>query len=346
MMRETILPKRERVLLLVMNSNKKQIQKLKFWHWVLIVSALLLFISAVLSILTSQEQLKISKNEEGFSNFDRSNSTFKNIYFSGIELSLPDFFRVFSIEEETNVAELLANRIINEKKLLIHETIPNYWTSDTAELAKSEYEKNFTFVEFSEGEKSDLNIIKNEAIKVCQNFYSKYQVGENLQVKEDEIVYLNNDDEQHEVDQKDAKIMIIPLSYNLDGFDLFFQNEGEYPFMCKVSNKYVAEKIVFKDLFYNFKPIAELSPISIDQAVSNIKKGDGAIIKAESQIVNIIDLSWINEANLYSVEIDYRYDEKLKIAYPFYKFKAKLTNSGGINIEAVIITPAVKTAKE
>jgi len=49
---------------------------------------------------------------------------------------------------------------------------------------------------------------------------------------------------------------------------------------------------------------------------------------------------------LYSVSIEYRYDEELKIAYPFYKFKAKLINSAGINIEAVIITPAVETANK
>lgn len=345
-MRETTLLKSGRGLLLVMNSNKKQIQKLKFWHWIIIISAFSLIVSATLSILTNKEQLKISKNEEVFSNFDKSNSTFKNIYFSGLEPSLPDLFRIFIIEEDLNVAELLANKIINEKKLLIHETIPNYWTSDTAELAKSEYEKNFTFVEFSEGEKSDLNIIKDEAIRVCQNFYSKYQVGDNLKVSEENIIYLGGDIHLYEVEEKDAEVAYVPLSYYLDGYSLFYQNEPDYPFLCKVNNDYIAETVVFKNLFYNFKPIAELPPISIDQAISNIKKGDGAIIKAESQIVNIIDLSWINEANLYSVEIDYRYDEKLKIAYPFYKFKAKLTNSGGINIEAVIITPAVKTAKE
>jgi hypothetical protein len=49
---------------------------------------------------------------------------------------------------------------------------------------------------------------------------------------------------------------------------------------------------------------------------------------------------------LYAVEIEYRYDSELKIAYPFYKFSAKLTNSAGINIEAKIITPAVASAAQ
>lgn len=329
----------------VTDSKRHQL-KLRFWHYLVIFVLLTLAASAIFKVITPKAKTVAVKNETITSNYDKTKSTFKKIFFSGNKIAAPDIFNVFSLILSNSSADLLANQIINKNNLVVHETIPNYWSSENAELIKSTYESNYTFVNIINQQENDLKIIQDEAIKTCLNFYSKHNVNLKLVPQTGSIVYLSKGTEQSKVEAKDAYSMQIPLTYELDGYPVYYQNEKDYPFFCKIDNNYNIRKVVFKDFFSNFEIIDQMSPISIDQAINNIKNGTASIISAESQVAYIVDLNWINEADLYSVEIDYRYDDVLKIVYPFYKFKAKLTNSAGINIQAEIITPAIATAKD
>lgn len=259
---------------------------------------------------------------------------------------MPEFFKIYAASDKSTTAEIIANQIINEKDMIPHQSVLNYWLGNNAQLAKSTYENNYTYVEVSDLEKNDLFILKPEAIQTCLNFYTKYSAGLALIPQEKSIEFLNNEEEQEITVENEAHILQIPLTYELDGFPVFYTNESEYPFICKINNKYDLERVVFKNFFHKFEPSLKLPPLNINQAINNIKNGIVSVISAESQIVEIIDLNWINEANLYSAEIEYRYDDKLKLAYPFYRFSGKLTNSAGLNIQASLITPAVAVSKE
>lgn len=328
-------------------STHKQ-PKLKFWHYFVITMVIAMTAAIMFSIFTPKTKKIAIKNEAIITNYDKSKTTFKKISFSGQKIILPESFSVFKIAPSNSSADTLANQVINKNKMTSHPSIPNYWTSETAELSKSDYENNYTFIETTEGQKSDIKIIKDEAVKACSNFYSKYSVDLKLIPQENSIVYLSQGSgfEQNEVLEKDAYSVQIPLTYEVNGYPVFYENSKDYPFFCKIDNNYRLEKVVFKNFFYNFELTDQLASINIEQAIDNIKDGTASIISAESQIAHIVDLNWIDEADLYSVEIDYRYDDVLKIVYPFYKFKAKLTNSGGINIQAIIITPAIAAAKD
>lgn len=322
--------------------------RLKFWHYFVIIMIVAMTAAIMFSIFTPKTKKVAIKNETMITNYDKSKTTFKKIAFSGKQIALPESFSIFKIAPSNSSADTLANQIINKNKMTVHPSIPNYWTSETAELAKSDYENNYTFIETSEEQTSDIKIIKAEAVKACSNFYSKYSVDLKLIPQEDSIVYLSQGSgfEQNEVLEKDAYSAQIPLTYEVNGYPVFYESNKDYPFFCKIDNNYRLEKVVFKNFFYNFELTDQLASISIEQAIDNIKDGTASIISAESQIAHIVDLNWIDEADLYSVEIDYRYDDVLKIVYPFYKFRAKLTNSGGINIQAIIITPAIAAAKD
>lgn len=322
--------------------------KLRFWHYFTLTMFVAMFAAAMFSIFTPKIKKVAIKNEAIITNYDKSKTTFKKITFSGQEIILPETFGVFKATPSNSSAEILANQIISKNQMVSHQSIPNYWTSETTELAKSDYENSYTFIEKDTEQESDLKIIKDEAIKTCSNFYSKYNVDLKLVPQKNSVTYIGKGSgfEQNKVEEKDAYYAQIPLTYEVNGYPVFYENSKEYPFFCKVDNNYNLERVVFKNFFYNFDLTEQLAPITIEQAVNNIKNGTASIINAESQIAYIIDLNWIDEADLYSVEIDYRYDSVLKIVYPFYKFKARLTNSSGINIQAEIITPAIATAKD
>lgn len=326
--------------------SKKFATRLGFWHYLLIFVAIALTTSIVLGIITPEDKTVALKNEVVISNYDKSKSTFKKISFSGQEITLPETFAIYRATQSNSSAETLANQIINASNLVLHQNIVNYWVGENSELVKSDSEQNYTFAETMASQDNDVKIIKSHAVQTCLNFYNKYNTGLKLAVQENSIGYFDDDEEQSEVAEQDAYVLQIPLTYELDGYPVFYENEQDYPFFCKIDNTYNLRRVVFKDFFYNFETIDQMPPISIDQAINNIKNGVASIVGAESQVTYIIDLNKINEADLYSVKIDYRYDSVLKIVYPFYKFNGKLTTDEDNNIQAIIITPAVATAIE
>ena len=330
----------------VMNKKiKLQLKNIKFTQFVVGTTVVALLVAAVLRVITPQEE-KIISSQFVTENYDGSQSSFKKVVFSGIPVILPEQLNIYSAINSPGLADQLALVLINEYQMVADPEIPNYWLGEKFSLTKSNYDQNYVLNGVHEQNENDLPIILTEAISVCHNFYSKYNIDAPLVPREDAITYLNNSHEQGFVSPNEATYLHIPLTYELDGYPVFYQNKNSYPFFCRVDNFYELKRASFKDFFQEFQLVGQLKPVSIDQAVNNIKKGEASVISAQSQIAPIIDLDWIEEADLYRVEIDYRYDEKLRIAYPFYKFKAKLTNSGGINIEATIITPAIKTAQE
>lgn len=330
-----------------MENKQKQPIKINFLGIVLIATILILVLASIFSILTPKKE-KIIANDFAINNYDDTQSTFKKVSFSGNEIYIPEIFNIYQATKNTGLADDLASKIIAEYNLTADSSVENYWLSENAALSKNSYENYYVFNNVSSNKEGNNNlaISIDEAIKICQNFYSKYNFLAPLIPQKEAIVYLNNKFEQSKVDSSEASYAQIPLTYELDGYKVFFENQNSYPFLCRVNNLYNLERVIFRDFFQEFTAARQIPSISIDQAVKNIKNGKASIIDATSNIAYTLDLNWINNADLYAVKIEYRYDEKLKIAYPFYNFSAKITNAGGINIEAKIITPAVNTAKE
>jgi len=310
---------------------------------VISLSVLGLIIAGILSILTPPKETLVA-NDFAVNNYDQTQSTFKKVDFSGQEIAVPKQFNIYQAQNGTGIAEELVSRLIAEHQLPADDYKVDYWHNDRYGLAKNNFENYFVFSSAVTQEKNSVPLLTQEAIDVCLNFYNKYELLLGLEAQGEDILYLGSGFEPTAVGPEEAIVAHIPLTYQLDGYPLYFQNHDDYPFFCRVNNYYELERVVFRDFFQTFQTVREMPALSIEQAITNIKAGQASIIRAESRIVSVIDLNWIDKADLYSVKVEYRYDDELKIAYPFYNFSAKLTNSAGINIEATIITPAVASA--
>lgn len=350
----TSLQKRIRVLLHAMNNNINSPstkikpapispRRINFPLIVISLSVLGLTIAGILSILTPPKEVIVA-NDFTIDNYDRTQSTFKKVSFSGQEIEVPEQFNIYQAQNSTGTAQELVSRLIAEYQLPVDDYKADYWHNDRYGLAKNNFENYFVFSSAVTQEKNSIPLLTQEAINACLNFYNKYELLLGLQVQDEDILHFSGGFEPTTVKPEEAMVAHIPLTYQLDGYPLYFQNHSDYPFFCRVNNYYELERVVFRDFFQTWQVARQMPAISIEQAVENIRGGQASIISAESRIITTIDLNWINEADLYSVQLEYRYDEELKTAYPFYNFKAKLINSAGINIEATIITPAVASA--
>lgn len=327
------------------NNQKKTPREIKVLPILLLFTVIALLISAFLALITPKKE-KVAQTDFVTNNYDSTQSTFKKISFSGSEITLPEKMKIYKVAATLNLSDELAQKIINKYQLEETELAENYWFKDEYVLRKNTDENRYSFDLKTEENQNQVNIVSAEAIQACLNFYLKYNPELSLVAQEEDLIYLQGDVEKYQAEKDTASVLYIPLTYELDGYPVFYQNENNHPFLCRVNNNYEVERVVFKDSFYSFEPATEVDSVDLNQAIKNIQNGKASIINAESKVVEVIDLNWINEADLYSVKIEYRYDSELKIAYPFYKFQGRLTNSAGINIDAEIITPAVASATQ
>jgi len=331
------------------NKIKKQNNFLIYFSIFVLVS---LIVSAILILLTPAKE-EVLESEFVVKNYDQSETEFGQVNFTGEKIIVPERISVYRPKNNYQTAAQLAQKLINKYQLQQKENLETHWINGQYTLIERFADEEYVFYDFSQEEavSSNENIFDTEfnlesGIRVCQNFLKENDININLSAQNEFISYIGGGLEPRPTDIDQASLAIIPFSIDINGEKVFYQNEDQFPFYCTVDRQQNIHDFVFKDLFFEFEEVKELDTISIDRAISNIKAGKASIIDASSQIAEIFDLFYIKEANLYQVELEYRYDENLAIAYPFYHFKAKITNSEGLNLESDIITPAVNTAAE
>lgn len=308
--------------------------------------AVALILASILRILTPKEEQIIESNFVS-KNYNYSETEFKKVTFTGKSIDVPKTFKVLRPISNINQADLIAEQIIINYQLLQHESRENYWLNENINLIKRRSENEYVFYNYGLTEASSSSQLnKDLAIKNCKSFLEEYEVDIDIQVPEDKIQYFDEGLEPEETTLEDAAVAYIPMYLEIDQYQIFYQNENNFPFYCKTNKNSQITTFSFKDPLSKFEEVKKLNSISLDRAVNNISRGKASIIRAKSEITDIFDLTYIQRADLESVEIDYRYDNELKILYPFYKFRANIIDIDGIKIKAEIITPAVNSAQE
>ena len=328
--------------------NKEKIKKQNnLLIYLGIFVAIALIVTAILRVLTPQEE-QVIESDFVIENYDKSETTFKKVAFMGDPIELPKSFAVFRPITTENKADNLAEKIIKDFSLVQQENKKNYWVAEGYNLINRTSENEYVFYNLTETNISSqsASIDLNKAIQNCENFLQSYDVDLKMEAQKDEVIYLGEGLEPQETTIEEAVEAQIPFTQMIGDHPVFYLNEKDFPFQCAVNRNEEIRDFVFKDLLYKFEEVKELNSISIDKAVNNISNGKASIISAKSQIAEILDLTYIQRAELNSVSIDYRFDNKLQILYPFYHFQADITNIDGLNIKAEIITPAVNTAQE
>jgi predicted DNA-binding protein YlxM (UPF0122 family) len=309
--------------------------------------AVSLIIAAVLRVLTPQAD-QVLESDFVIENYDRSETTFKKVVFMGDSIEVPKTFPIYRPLTIDNQADRIAEKIIQEYSLVQHVDRDNYWIAKNYNLINRKLEHEYVFYDLSKSEIATTTAVINldDAVKSCENFFKNYDIDLDMIAQTDETIYLGEGLEPSETTIEKAVEAQIPFTQIVNSYPVFYLNEKDYPFHCAVDQTEKVKDFIFKDLLYKFEEVKELDSISLDKAVNNISKGKASIISAQSQVAEILDLTYIQRADLESVEIDYRYDNELKILYPFYHFQADIINIDGLNIKAEIITPAVNSAQE
>jgi len=119
------------------------------------------------------------------------------------------------------------------------------------------------------------------------------------------------------------------------------EKNSVYPIKVMINADLKIQKLVFPTTMIDLKTIDQKSTISVNQAVKNINNNIGSIIYSEVSWIDSGDISEITSGKMDRVQLEYRLDKEINLAYPFYRFYGTITNKDNIPMKAEIITPAI-----
>jgi hypothetical protein len=321
------------------------INKLKS-KWVLICLALIVvgyLITMILRVLTPQAT-KLPASELQVTNLQDTVTSFNNISYEGDQPTLPTEFEI-KRAALSRIDAALHGELVKAFELT-QKPGTEIFEGPTYHLSQSDPQA--WVLSINGGVPIPIVVDVPRAVQVAVDF-----AGENLpQLSATPYQsafeyffadFIHLDDST----QAEANMVSIPFATTVGPYPVFLENQDVFPVIYFVSSRYQVEKVVFNPLQLQLGETTMSSPpLSIEEAIENINNDKGAIIRAGQQKFGELNLTEITEAKLTKVSVEYRVDQELGLAYPFYRFSGTAENAAGFELDVDIVTPAVATRSQ
>lgn len=326
--------------------NKKN-NKLIIYFFIIVV---VFFLVNLIIRLLLPPQTKINVSDYQFINKDGSKTTFQELNYSGPKIEIPAELSIASIEPNSVSFDKTRDEIIENLSLIKHPEIENIWTTQAWYFSYQPQQNLYTLIDISGSDspqlKKDLPIgFKNidELIESSDqqknNFFSNLDVS----AQKDFISFIPDSEEYFSTtDANQATAAIIPYTYTIDSYPLFFEKETNFPFEIIMDSNLNFVKLNYFSLTVKPKIIGKNKTISIEQAIDNIKnKKISSIIAYYQEKGTPLKIEQIETADFSIISIEYRADKQQNLIYPFFKFQGEAkTENDTLWIE--VITPAIE----
>lgn len=335
----------------------------------LVVASLFVLIAGVVRLFTPRE-VEIEKTSFSNTNANGSVSSFSNILYVGPEISTPNSLPVFSVEENTALSNQVLPVLRETYSLRPVPNVENAWRSQSANLVKDVYSGEYSlFLSYTETnnpltadsvseddvdqlaevflQNPENNLVTEaEAIEIASNTLESLLPAVRLSPLKNEVIQLSKHadpyySEENTID--DDFVYAIPFTYLLNDYPLYLGKNYAQPFVVTVSDIGQVLSLRFFETLVSVSLVSEKPVVSVDQSLVAINQNDVAsIIKTELDVSQEISLNTIQSGTLEEVSLEYRYDDVLGLAYPFYRFRGQITNQDELTYTVELITPAVE----
>lgn len=303
---------------------------------------ILLIVSAVLKAL-SPPIVAIPQTATYIqSNFYGQKTTFQNISYSGAQPEVPQQMTVDRQTATSTTIDDVLSQMVKNYQLTQLTSPSNVWTGQSYSLSKTAVTNSYTLSNDVFTPTQTL-LDKTLAIATAQKFMQSYFPGIQTSVLENNIGYYLTANEPVETTADKATGAYLPFTYQVDGYPVYFQNNSSYPFGFSIDGDLNIIRVDFSPFFIQLTPLQKQNTISINQAVQNMNAGKASLINIGLDGAGVDNISEVKSADLSSVSLEYRTDEKTDFVYPFYRFSGTATNGTGQSFTVEIITPAIQT---
>jgi len=271
-------------------------------------------------------------------NFNGSETDFNKVDFVGQKIDLADELTIAQVEIKP-LSGVLA-KLTKQFNLKKSEKVDNLWQGPKYSLTFDPYLSMYTLVR-NETPSTVGGIDQLASLTVAKKIIDDLGFND-LNINHKNVTYLEGAGDLHPTDNaQNAKYILVPFSYQVDGFPVWFGQDNYDPVSVMIDNQLSLQKLTFKPNQLSFHSTGTLPTLSIDQAVNNINHDIASVIFVKNKVDLEIDLTKLTKVTLNKVAVEYRIDEK-KVAIPYYRFSGLAVNDKGQKFEVEIITPAVK----
>jgi hypothetical protein len=318
-------------------------------HWVITFIALvivLFIISIVLRLLTPVSSLTPITPQITQQNFDGTHTTFTSVTYVGNPPEFPSAIPLVEVESSSLQLDAVRDQLVETFALAQSPTSPNIWEGAIFTLFWNESEnwlqlsRNF-LPEEATGTVS--KITPDNALSVSKEFVNKYLPNLKLSPQTSSLQFASGSEGFSSEITDNATAIRVPFTYSVNNIPFYYKRNTDYPFLIDVDGKQEVSQALIYHHFINFKPIKTLPTLTLEQAIAELREGGGSIISAFNGVGGEIPLSRLADVQFNSVKLEYRVDDALQTAYPFFRFSgsALATDNRRLSIEA--ITPAIQT---
>jgi len=255
---------------------------------------------------------------------------------------LPETLPIITFEADSNTSETVKNLLIEEYALASSSD------SNTVFLGVDYYLSTTNPQQWSFGLQTLVvpeGFIDNAAALDVATIFVQKHFGQNWQPALASVEYYNTDGaDYHESPPETANVITIPFTQNIGDFPTYYTNQRNLPILVNITSENTVQRLSFSPTLFTLSSSGpELKTTSLEDAITNINQNQAAIISSTQERFGPLDMATIIGGTLTSVSVEYRTDEELRLAYPFYHLKGVLSNQQGTALNAEVITPAVAT---
>jgi hypothetical protein len=324
---------------------KEMLKNSKWLRYLIIGGGLLLIIAAVLRAITPKVE-PIPETDFVTQNVGSLASNFKNITYGGEDITPPKEFLIVKAENASTDSTQIAQKLIQDFSLKPNVKTSNLWSSNQGSLyfnqESNQYELDLGSSDSLQSGGQGIN--KDQAVQAAQKFLEKYiPHSDTLKVDDSRIAFITGELDLEETTAEKAEVVSLPFSFFVDGFPILFKNLDVLPFEVNIDSRYQIKRFAFFPLFYTFTTVQKSPSLSIGQAIRNINQQKASILSVENETHGPMNLERIQSGKMDRVLIEYHFDDKLQVAYPFYRFAGKVTDDTNRTYSVEVITPAVET---
>lgn len=278
-------------------------------------------------------------------NLDNSFTSFSSVSYVGAAPNLPTELSVGEINIHDSNLTSLKDKLISKYKLS-PANVANVWSGDDGYLQKSansdEYTFGFSDKVLSRSQTEEEVVLSPEKINEIGRNFLLSLLGEDYDLQAIENQVSTFDGLEGGGDQSPQnQFSLVPYSLIVDGYPLYYRSSNVVPFHVTVSRTGQIVKFDLRPQLLKVSQLNKVTPITLDQALSQIRNGVGTVVDAGKDSFGPLKLNSLSQVELETLSVEYRLDEANRKLVPFYRFSGTALNSLKEKIRVEVITPAV-----
>jgi len=310
---------------------------------ILSIVILTLFIFAIILRILTPQSITVKESPQLSTNYDNTHTQFQNVRYSGTMPQVPESFYIDATEVSGVTPELIKNQLISKYSLTPGKYVSDSWESNEYFLYQTPIDKSVVLGRNVPPTPKLTSIDRKTAIQSATTILNQVFPNQQLQMIDNYIIFIGGGTSSTISTPDKAQMVRVPFSYTIDGYPVYYQNKINFPFEIIINIDYGLQKLTFFPEFFTFAHLRKEKSIPVEHAIQNINRGFGTIVNADQPEKDTIDVQQITSANLTSVSIEYRVNDELHVALPFYHFSGTAQNSLGSTLSVDVITPAIAT---